>query len=535
MRARPDGRSGPSTISTLRRLAVAALALALLFVAACTGDEPAEEPVEEAVAETVEEAVEATAAAPTPEPTPTPAIPDAEARQLLENLLEAGRNLELTITTTDRILEARDYRFIAPFIEIIRASFNRSVQGIESLRVIQDALIALSGVDLGPHWYGWFDWYARTDLEPPPGFTGWKGQLISRIDPLFAGFLAPDAPATIRVEEVLWGGVRVDGIPSLDNPRRLSPDDASYLDPNEPVFGIALNGEAMAYPVRIMDWHELSNDVVGGVPVSLAYCTLCGAAIAFDGRAPDGNTYVFGTSGLLYRSNKLMYDRTTRTLWNQFTGRPVIGPLAVEPAAGADPLQLELLPVVTTSWRDWLGQHPETEVLDVRTGHDRLYEIFGQPYGDYFRTNEIRFPVFRQSDELHPKQRVYGLRLGGIRKAWVIDDLAREQVLNDDFAGSPIVLVATRGLADVEDIVLRIPWPNYDYGGEVRSFERGRNSFSPGPDPDTILDEDGGAWTVTEEALVGPSGERLERINGHIAFWLGWFVFFPESELWRIQ
>ena len=111
----------------------------------------------------------------------------------------------------------------------------------------------------------------------------------------------------------------------------------------------------------------------------------------------------------------------------------------------------------------------------------------------------------------------------------------QEQVLNDDFAGTPIVLVATRGLADVEDIALRIPYPNYDYGGEVRSFERGRNSFVPGPNPDTIFDEDGAEWTVTEEALVGPAGERLERINGHIAFWLGWFVFFPESELWRIQ
>ena len=523
MRARYDGRSARHyTTSTWRRFAFAILATTLLLVGACTEDEPAEE---------VEEVVEATAAAPTPEPTPTPAIPDDEARQLMEDLLETGRDLELTTSTVDRILEARDYRFIGPFIEIIRASFNRGVQGIDSLRVVQDALVDLSGVDLGPHWYGWFDWYARTDLEPPPGFTGWKGRLIARTDPLFEGFLYPDAPSTIRVEEVVWGGVRVDGIPPLDNPARLSPEEASYLDPAEPVFGIALNGEAMAYPVRIMDWHELSNDVVGGVPVSLAYCTLCGAAIAFDGRAPDGNTYVFGTSGLLYRSNKLMYDRTTRTLWNQFTGKPVIGSLA----ADADALQLDLLPVVTTSWRDWLEQHPETEVLDVKTGHDRIYEVFGQPYGDYFRTDEIRFPVFRQSDELHPKQRVYGLRLGGLRKAWVIDDLAEEQVLNDDFAGTPIVLVAQRGLADVEDILVRIPWPNYDYGGEVRSFERGRQTFSPGPDPDTILDQDGGEWTVTEEALLGPSGERLERINGHNAFWLGWFVFFPESELWRLK
>ena len=521
MRAWSGGRPAhPHTGSTLRRLALASLTFALLLGAACTSDEPAEV------------VVEATA---TPTATPTPAIPDQEARQLLEDLLETGPNLPLTIATTNRIREANDVRFIAPLIEIIRASFSRGVQGIESLRVVDETLVELSGVDLGPHWYGWFDWYGRTDLEPPPGFTGWKGQLLSRIDPLFAGFLAPDAPSRIRVEEVLWGGVRVDGIPSLDNPARLSPAQATYLDANEPVFGIALNGEAMAYPVRIMDWHELSNDVVGGVPISLAYCTLCGAGIAYDGRAPDGNTYTFGTSGLLYRSNKLMYDHPTRTLWNQFTGQPVIGPLATEPAAGAEPLRLDLLPLVTTSWGDWLDQHPETEVLDVRTGHDRLYEIFGQPYGDYFRSNEVRFPVFEQSDELHPKARVYGLRLGGLRKAWPIEELVPHQVLNDDFAGTQIVLVATRGLADVEDIKLRIPYPNYNYGGEVRSYERGLSTFAPGPDPDTIVDEDGAQWTVTEEALIGPSGQRLERINGHIAFWLGWFAFFPESELWRSE
>ena len=129
------------------------------------------------------------------------------------------------------------------------------------------------------------------------------------------------------------------------------------------IYGISLNGDDRAYPLRIMDWHEMANDIVGGVPVSLAYCTLCGAGIAFDGRVPAGDssestTYTFGSSGFLYRSNKLMYDRQSRTLWNQFTGQPVLGPLADED------ISLELLPVVLTTWKDWVDQHPDTQVLD---------------------------------------------------------------------------------------------------------------------------------------------------------------------------
>ena len=506
--ARPPRRS----LAAAARLALPLAALALLAAACAGGGGPA-----------------ATA---TPEAAPAPPIAEAEARSLLEDLLITGADPPRTRAAVARIVEARDYRFIGPMIEIVRASQLGIVQGVESLRVVSSALVALSGEDFGPHPFGWIEWYGGTDLTPPPGFTGWKGRLLAHIDDGFAEFLAPGAPSRIRVEEVVFGGVRPDGIPSLDDPAKLEAADAAYLDPDEPVFGVAVGGEATAYPLRLMDWHEMANDVVGGVPVSLAYCTLCGAGIAYDGRGPDGEVYTFGTSGLLYRSNKLMYDRRTRSLWNQFTGEPVIGPLAAGTADGGPPPRLELLPLVTTSWADWREQHPHTRVLDVRTGHNRLYEIFGQPYGDYFRSEEVRFPVWRRSGELGVKDRVYGLRDGGERKAWTVAALAERRVLNDEFAGEPIVLVATRGLADVEGIARRIPYPNYDYGGEVRSYARGGREFAPGPDPGTLLDDAGGRWRVTEEALIGPAGERAGRIAGHIAFWLGWHAFYPDSELW---
>lgn len=102
--------------------------------------------------------------------------------------------------------------------------------------------------------------------------------------------------------------------------------EADYLSDHEPVFGVSINGDQRAYPLRILDWHEMANDVVGGRPVARAYCTLCGSGILYDATAA-GQTYVFGSSGFLFRSNKLMYDRTTNTLWNRLTGEPVIGKL----------------------------------------------------------------------------------------------------------------------------------------------------------------------------------------------------------------
>src|SRR5262249_22543445 len=153
------------------------------------------------------------------------------------------------------------------------------------------------------------------------------------------------------------------GIPALDQPKMIPAADAGYLNADDPVFGVEINGDARAYPLRIANWHEMVNDVVGGVPVSLAYCTLCGAGILFDGRvAGRAEPFNFGSSGLLYRSNKLMYDRQTDSLWNQFTGRPVMGRLT------GSRIELKVLPVVLTSWSQWRAHHKDTLVLSLETG-----------------------------------------------------------------------------------------------------------------------------------------------------------------------
>lgn len=427
----------------------------------------------------------------------------------------------------DTILAANDPRFIAVFIELMRANQIGLLRVADYQNHIM-ALESLSGQNFGDDWPTWVEWYGATDLTPPAGFTGWKGQILGRIAPGFKAFLQDDLPSTIRVEEIQWGGVRVDGIPALDNATMIPAAEATYLERDEPIFGISIKGDHRAYPLRIMDWHEMANDVVGGVPISLAYCTLCGAGIAYNGRASNGVTYTFGSSGFLFRSNKLMYDRQTRTLWNQLTGEPVLGELV-----GSE-IKLNLLPIVVSTWESWLAQHPDTLVLDIETGYQRPY-VPGAAYGDYFANDDTMFPIWQRIDLLQTKDRVYALHIDGIPKAYPVKILIEEQVVNDTIGQTPVVLIATRGDITVDGNNQRVGPVVYNAGGEVRAYNRKNETFTPVPDPDTVLDSAGRPWQVTEEALVGPEGERAPRINGHLAYWFGWYSFFPKTLIYEKQ
>ena len=450
---------------------------------------------------------------------PAEVLTDDQAAQILADL--GGRNQQAGSRALAAVLEAQDTRFISVLLEILRGTEIGMSLGIDYPTTVR-ALEELSGQSLGANWPAWVEWYGDTDLVPPPGFTGWKGQLLSFIDPRFAEFLTDEAPSRIRVEEVLWGGVTVDGIPALDQAEMIPAAEAGYLLAEEPVFGVAINGDARAYPLRILDWHEMANDVVGGVPLSLAYCTLCGSGIAYDGRASDGETYTFGSSGFLFRSNKLMYDRQTRTLWNQLTGEPVLGELV------ATDVQLSLLPVVISSWSAWQAQHPDTLVLSLETGFERYY-FPGAAYGDYFSSGATMFPVWQRGDELAAKDRIYALRVGGIPKAYPLARLVEEEVVNDSIGATNLVLIATRGRVMVNGVSLQAGNVTYDAGGEVRAFLRGDEAFSPGTTPDAVVDERGLEWTVTEEGLRSPDGELAPRLSGHLSYWFGWFAFFPNT------
>ncbi len=419
--------------------------------------------------------------------------------------------------------------FIAPGLEQIRltADPNNAAFLVDMLAIppygaiyrrhIGDALQDLTGQrTIGTDWFEWLTWLeAHPELEPPAAYFWWKGELLSTVDPRFREFFPENgAPHAIRLEEIAWGGVAAfDGIPSLDNPEVVAAHNARYLDHDEQVFGVFLNGEARAYPLRIMNWHEMTNDVVGGQPFALAYCTLCGSGILFDTRRGDGQEpYRFGSSGLLYRSNKLMYDSDTNSLWNQFTGRPVVGELVGEN------IELPILPVMLTTWGEWNRQHPSTTVLSLNTGHDRPYEKPGTPgaaYFDYFSSPSLMFPNGSGANDgrLLPKSQVFVAVLdGGESKAYPLELLGESAVINDAVSDVPVVLVT-------------------DAGGGVQAFLRENRTYTLAADGG-LIDEQGQAWRVTPDGLSGPSGELALRVSGHVAFWFGYASFRPDGELY---
>ncbi|MEK9832492.1 MAG: DUF3179 domain-containing protein [Rhodospirillaceae bacterium] len=385
---------------------------------------------------------------------------------------------------------------------------------IQSLRflgqdpwTIVNALQSLTGEDHGTRWHSWMLWQeGRPDIVPFEGFDAYKAWVYSHIDPNLGAFFYAGIPHTIRLEEIVWGGVVKDGIPALVNPTLVAPDEAEYITPDELVFGVEINGDARAYPLRMMDWHEMFNDVIGGVPVALAYCTLCGSGILF-GTAVAGRDkpFEFGSSGFLYRSNKLMFDRQTDTLWNQFTGKPVAGPLV-----GSD-IALKVRPVAITSWTKWLARHPDTTVLSIDTGFDRDYTP-GRPYGPYFESPDLMFPARVHDERLAAKDYVFALRLGEAEKAWALDLFADNPVLNDTIEGRTIVLVG------------------YPASRTVRAYEAGGRAFGAHSSEPESLVSTGGSWRITEAALVAADGETLPRLPGHIAYWFAWQNFRPSAK-----
>lgn len=371
-------------------------------------------------------------------------------------------------------------------------------------QVIPDAIFKLTGARV-TGWQTAMLWQeAHPDYKSHPTYRELKLDIFKRIDPEFMRFLGGDRSAPenlkIRLEEIVWGGVKVEDLPPLDNPKMVSAETAArdYLLPGDLVFGVSINGDSRAYPLRIMGWHEMFNETIGGVPVALAYCTLCGAGILFETKVEGREEpFVLGSSGFLYRSNKLMYDRQTDSLWNQFTGEPVSGPLR-----NSD-IRLKIRPVVITSWAKWRAQHPDTTALALETGHDRNYGS-GVVYRQYFNSPDLMFPaIVRNEERLKRKDYIFGIREAGAAKAWSLAAFAKEPVINDTVGQRNVVLVG--------DPVTR----------SVRAYDRRDYKFE-NTDQTRLLRGPGGAWRADEAFLRGPNGEKLPRVAGHISYWFAW-------------
>lgn len=376
------------------------------------------------------------------------------------------------------------------------------------------ALRKLAGEDPGPRYHDWVELVGRrTEIAPAPGYLGFKGSLFARIDKSYAKIFAPGAAVRIRPEEILWGGVKFDGIPSLDDPPHVAAAE-SGLDDRERVFGLAARGEHRAWPLRYLSWHEMINDSLGGEPVTVSYCALCGSGIAWSARSPAGGRRTFGTSGLLYRSNKLMFDRETDSLWIQMTGEPVLGPLAGSPT-------LSMLPLTLTSWGEWKALHPDTTVLKLSASFGARWGYRYTPGAADVAREGVSFPLWKKSRLLPASEEVYGLQLGDRAKAWPIFRVTAQRVLNDRLGDTDLVL-----LGDPES-------------GAVRLYRRDGHTFHPGADPGTLQDEAGRPWRTTEESLLPaaalPELAPLPRLPGTVALWFAWYGFHPQTEVWTLQ
>ncbi|GAB5500492.1 MAG: DUF3179 domain-containing protein [Pseudohongiellaceae bacterium] len=278
--------------------------------------------------------------------------------------------------------------------------------------------------------------------------------------------------ATIPNDEIVSGGPPRDGIPALDYPEFEMAQEADWLRESDRIMGVAIDGEARAYPVRILDWHEIVNDRIGNQFIAVTYCPLCGTGMVFASNVGD-QALTFGVSGLLYNSDVLMYDRNTESLWSQIMSEAVAGPLVGTP--------LPQLPVTYTTWSSWRERHPETKVLSRNTGFNRDYRR--GPYGNYAATSRLMFDVsHRPPRDYHPKEYVLGLEINGQYKAYPFKELRElgQASFSDELGGEEVTIV-------------------WDDGAESA----------------TVLDN---------------TGRQLPAVTG---FWFAWYTFHPETLVFK--
>lgn len=372
-------------------------------------------------------------------------------------------------------------------------------------------------------------------------------QVTSGTDPSaeaqFPWEMSEPPESLIPLEEIRSGGPPPDGIPPIDDPQFVSASEASeWLADREPVISLVHKGVAKAYPLQILTWHEIANDTIAGDPITVTFCPLCNSAVAFDRRVettPDAEGMLgvdeavldFGTSGRLYRSNLVMYDRQTKSLWIQFTGRSVTGPFMGT--------ELEEVPVQMVSWEDARAADPDVQVLSRDTGHSRNYGT--NPYPGYDDIDSSPFLFDGETDgRLAAMEKVVTVIDGDDAVAYRLKTLREKagdgdrSVIHDTVGGRDIVVFFERGTAsalddrsiadsrDVGSTGVYVPRS----GEEELTFEVRDGAF--------VDTQTGSTWSVLGKATGGPlQGERLEGVAHDDTFWFTWSSFHPDTRIYE--
>ena len=330
---------------------------------------------------------------------------------------------------------------------------------------------------------------------------------------------------SVPFTEIMSGGPPKDGIPAIDKPVLETVAEADkWLKPKEPVILVERGGDARAYPLQILIWHEIVNDTVGGLPVSVTFCPLCNTSITFDRRL-EGRILDFGTTGKLRFSDLVMYDRQTESWWQQATGEAIIGDLTGK--------RLTFLPSQVIAWETFKSTFPQGRVLSRKTGHFRAY---GQnPYVGYDDIRSSPFLYVGPKDaRLPPMERVVTVSIGTEDAAYPFSMLEKVQVVNDTVGGKPIVVFFVKGVTsaldgssipDSRDIGTATVFER-TLGGKVLTFKSGGNQFTDSQTTST--------WTILGMATAGAlKGKQLTPVvNGH-HFWFSWAVFRPKTKVYK--
>ncbi|HEX6206784.1 MAG TPA: DUF3179 domain-containing protein [Actinomycetota bacterium] len=342
--------------------------------------------------------------------------------------------------------------------------------------------------------------------------------------------VTPDAaPADLTqlTREDLTRVLSPDSIPSIDEPRFVAPDEAEeWLSAQEPVAVLEIDGDARAYPHQIMTWHEIVNDVVGGTPVAVTYCPLCNSALAYP-RKVGTRVLEFGTSGSLYNSALVMYDRQTESLWLHFEGLAIEGPL--------EGTHLELIPVQTLSFEQFRGEHPGGRVLSQDTGFNRPY---GQNPYDFYDTAERPFLFDGEVDARLPAiARVVGVEIDEEAVAYPYEALSSEEgasVVHDTVGGEDLVVFWKAGVRSALDN------PEIELGRDVGSSgvflrQLGGRELSFLVEGDRVVDEQtGSVWSLAGRATGGPlEGQELTPVQHLDTFWFAWSSHNRETRIFE--
>lgn len=402
--------------STTRSVHVAVwLVLAALVTVACasdTGGASAEPPTTEVTGPT-EVAGPTEVSQAERDPDPGPVLAAAEA-------LIAESNSATASAFVDAAAEHGSERWVPWLLDLLR--FDPSLQISNTIRATLQDITGIPSENRIPDMINYGSWSTSMGLDGGDGYRAFKVAMYARIDPEFGPLLDSVADQT-ELAAIQWGGVPVGGIPELNDPERVPAAEADWMVDDEVVLGVIANGEAVAYPLRIIARHELANDTVGGDELAIVYCTLCRSAIVYE-RTIDGQVVQFLTSGLLSNSNKIMLDVETQTLWSHLRGTGIGGThLGTE---------LSVRAVNHMRWSDWVAENPDTDVLalpqpiffDDPERPPIAYDYTpGEAYASYYDNPDVWFPVLDTPDTWPLKTDVVGISFDEDSVAFSVDAL----------------------------------------------------------------------------------------------------------------